>query len=291
MRDKLKNRLLIVLVAVVPSTSFIYSPTARAKTRCSSKSVAVWAKQQASNDDTTEDSFADTVMLTVREGRDPEDVELPTIDVDGDLEDDLARSPQFGVWSGIDDPRDAAWRMQAEDIIHSAVGGVGDVELYDITWNIAALQVVITRPSSSSGDISDLGLDDIVAVNRAIVDALEPHEDDLNILGRHELEVSTRGAPDVLTTEREFLAFKGFDVVVSFSVPDGTKPRGPLEGRLVGRDVHETTINVKGRSVRVPNYMCGEVRLPTALREDQPEKLESTKFEKMRPRKKSGWKR
>ena len=36
-------------------------------------------------------------------------------------------------------------------------------------------------------------------------------QDELGILERHELEVSTRGAPDVLTAEREFIAFKGFE--------------------------------------------------------------------------------
>ena len=125
-------------------------------------------------------------------------------------------------------------------------------------------------------------------MNRAILDALEPYEDDLNILGRHELEVSTRGAPDVLRTEREFEAFKGFDVVVSFTVPDGTKQREPLEGKLVSRDVHETAINVKGRTVRIPNYLCAEVRLPAALEEQDgsDERAKKAKQSKRSTRKK-----
>lgn len=40
-----------------------------------------------------------------------------------------------------------------------------------------------------------------------------------------------------------------------------------LQGNLVGRDVHETTVNVKGRMVRIPNYLCASVRLPAAKEE------------------------
>ena len=227
---------------------------------------------------------AETVMRAVREGNAPSAVALPDIDVATDLE--VGKTAQFGVWGGIDDPRDAPWRLKAEGLIRESVEELPGVELYDITWNIADLQVVID--STEATDSSILDLSDVVAVNRAILDALEPYEDDLNILGRHELEVSTRGAPDVLRTEREFEAFKGFDVVVSFTVPDGTKQREPLEGKLVSRDVHETAINVKGRTVRIPNYLCAEVRLPAALEEQDgsDERAKKAKQSKRSTRKK-----
>lgn len=44
--------------------------------------------------------------------------------------------------------------------------------------------------------------------------ALEAREEELFVLGRHELIVATPGSKDVLTTDREFKAFKGFDVLV-----------------------------------------------------------------------------
>lgn len=44
--------------------------------------------------------------------------------------------------------------------------------------------------------------------------ALEEREEDLFVLGRHELVVATAGAKDILTTAKEFKVFKGFDVIV-----------------------------------------------------------------------------
>ena len=37
------------------------------------------------------------------------------------------------------------------------------------------------------------------------------------------------------------------------------------QGKLQGRDVHETLVNVKGRTVRLPNYLVASVKLPEAL--------------------------
>lgn len=43
---------------------------------------------------------------------------------------------------------------------------------------------------------------------------MDKREQDLFVLGRHELIVATPGAKDILTTDKEFKAFKGFDVIV-----------------------------------------------------------------------------
>lgn len=83
--------------------------------------------------------------------------------------------------------------------------------------------------------------------------------------------MTTRGANDVLTTEREFKSFKGFDVIVTTCEPFKDK-RDPIRGKLVGRDVHETKINVKGRIVRIPNFLVAEVRLPEAKIEQEDRK-------------------
>lgn len=49
---------------------------------------------------------------------------------------------------------------------------------------------------------------------RRVNAALEEREEELFVLGRHELVVATPGAKDVLTTDRQFKAFKGFEIVV-----------------------------------------------------------------------------
>lgn len=51
-------------------------------------------------------------------------------------------------------------------------------------------------------------------VYRRVNSALEEKEQELFVLGRHELVVATPGAKDILTTDREFKAFKGFDIIV-----------------------------------------------------------------------------
>lgn len=53
-----------------------------------------------------------------------------------------------------------------------------------------------------------------VAHDRGINSALEEREEELFVLGRHELIVATPGAKDILTTDKEFKAFKGFEVIV-----------------------------------------------------------------------------
>lgn len=43
---------------------------------------------------------------------------------------------------------------------------------------------------------------------------MEAREEELFVLGRHELIVATPGAKDILTTDKEFKAFRGFDIIV-----------------------------------------------------------------------------
>lgn len=49
---------------------------------------------------------------------------------------------------------------------------------------------------------------------RGVNAALEAREEELFVLGRHELVVATPGAKDVLTTDKQFTAYKGFEVIV-----------------------------------------------------------------------------
>lgn len=49
---------------------------------------------------------------------------------------------------------------------------------------------------------------------RGVNSALEEREEELFVLGRHELVVATPGAKDVLTTDRQFKAYKGFEIIV-----------------------------------------------------------------------------
>jgi len=170
----------------------------------------------------------------------------------------------YGIVDGIDDPRDAPWRLQGEDLIRQAVARVSGVKLYDISWNIDHVQVFVEPNEGSEGPV-DMKL--VVECTEEIHRTLEPHEEELQILSRHHLEVSSPGAADVLSTDREFEAFKGFDVIVKVWTPKNFKAREPVEGKLVRREVHDTVVSVKGKEVRIPNQFVEEVRLPKARQE------------------------
>lgn len=186
--------------------------------------------------------------------------------------------PIMGELEGMDEPLDAWWRKEAEEIIVKAVEKQG-LEIYDITWSIHFLNVDIQKAASSitssdndfqddenSYDPSKVTSDDISRCSKAIEMALDEVEDRLEIMNRHTLIVSTPGASDVLRTAKEFTSFKGFMVQVT----TGEKINNirVLKGNLVERTATDLIINQKGKNIKIPVAMVDEVRLPEAELED-----------------------
>ena len=68
------------------------------------------------------------------------------------------------------------------------------------------------------------------------------------IFGTYILEVSSPGISSTLTTDRDFLSFKGFPVIVETVYT--YKNRQQLSGRLQGRDEESLFINQKGNEAR-----------------------------------------
>jgi hypothetical protein len=60
-----------------------------------------------------------------------------------------------------------------------------------------------------------------------------------------------------------------------------------VQGKLQGRDVHETYINKNGRIVKIPNYLVASVKLPDAEVEpgDPGNPKKETKPKKTKPAK------
>jgi len=179
-----------------------------------------------------------------------------------DLERDFEMKPIMGETDGCEDPLDAPWRIEAQQIIKDVTEQSG-LELYDVLWSLREVEVTVT---ARADDLDGLTVDKLSNLARSLNDALEVREDDLRVLSRHELIVATPGSPDLLTTERQFEAFKGFDVIVKTWDPEDN-PREIL-GKLVDRTTTELTINLKGRIVTIPCTLIEEVRLPPALIED-----------------------
>jgi ribosome maturation factor RimP len=129
-----------------------------------------------------------------------------------EYEPDYDDIPEWGgELLGMDDPLDAPWRLKGEELIRAAVAEAG-FETYDVTWHLHHLNIDVERGAGE--EQGSLSSDEIVEVTRSIEEALFPHDRELRILQRFHLCVGTPGAKDVLTTEREFQAFRGYEVHV-----------------------------------------------------------------------------
>lgn len=73
------------------------------------------------------------------------------------------------------------------------------------------------------------------------------------------LEVSSPGISRVLSTDREFISFKGFAVTVSTSEPHAGHKE--WTGQLVGRDDEAVHLSQKGRSIAIPRLLVTRVQL------------------------------
>ncbi|PZO47378.1 MAG: ribosome maturation factor RimP [Phormidesmis priestleyi] len=104
----------------------------------------------------------------------------------------------------------------------------------------------------------DTGLDDCERLSKALTEALD--ESDL-IPEAYVLEVSSPGLSDVLTSDRDFVVFKGFPVEVQLSEPH--KKKQTWQGHLVSRDEVALSLNLKGRPVKIPRELVQSVQLST----------------------------
>jgi ribosome maturation factor RimP len=73
------------------------------------------------------------------------------------------------------------------------------------------------------------------------------------------LEVSSPGIDRQLSSDREFIAFRGFTVTADTNPPYKGKPS--WTGQLVKRDQQVLVLNLKGRSVSIPLEQVVKVEL------------------------------
>lgn len=102
----------------------------------------------------------------------------------------------------------------------------------------------------------DTSLDDCERMSHALETAL----DAANLIpDAYVLEVSSPGISRSLSTDREFISFKGFPVVVTTTEPhDGLVN---WTGQLVRRDETALYLSQKGRSVSIPRHLIAKVQL------------------------------
>ncbi len=102
----------------------------------------------------------------------------------------------------------------------------------------------------------DTSLDDCERMSRS----LEATLDASDILpAAYVLEVSSPGISRQLTTDREFISFKGFPVIVTTSAPyDGQQS---WVGQLIRRDEEAVYLSQKGRAIAIPRGLVNRVQL------------------------------
>lgn len=102
----------------------------------------------------------------------------------------------------------------------------------------------------------DTGLSDCERMSRSLEPVLDAAE---IIADAYVLEVSSPGIGRNLDSDREFISFKGFPVIVSATDPIN----GPQEwsGNLVKRDDEAVYLSLKGRAIAIPRAVVSRVQL------------------------------
>lgn len=102
----------------------------------------------------------------------------------------------------------------------------------------------------------DTSLQDCERMSRRLEEELEQA---VIAPGAYVLEVSSPGIGSILTTDREFVSFKGFPVIVETVSP--FKNRQQWSGRLQGRDEESLFINQKGKIMTIPRKLIAKVEI------------------------------
>ena len=102
----------------------------------------------------------------------------------------------------------------------------------------------------------DTSLENCEQMSRLLEEKLELTE---IIAGAYVLEISSPGISRTLTTDREFIAFKGFGVTIKTFAPYKNKKQ--WQGRLQYRDDTTVEINDKGKAIAIPRDLVAKVQL------------------------------
>jgi ribosome maturation factor RimP len=106
----------------------------------------------------------------------------------------------------------------------------------------------------------DTGLSDCEQMSHALEAALDAAD---IIPDAYVLEISSPGISRSLTSDREFISFKGFPVVVTTVEPYAGS--SAWAGQLIKRDETAVHLSQKGRSVTVPRHLIQTVQLVDRL--------------------------
>lgn len=115
-------------------------------------------------------------------------------------------------------------------------------------------------------DVFELDTMALSTMARAILEALESVEDDLHVLERHEVILTSPGDPNVLEMQSQFDEHQGAPVIVETQDPFGSNR--VLKGTLLMRNSMDVVINKKGRMVTIPLNFVKAVRVVSEEEEE-----------------------
>lgn len=213
-------------------------------------------------------TIREPVVATYKDPTDPEPEEiwadqddaLFTRETEEEMSDRLVREKNRYATKDADDPADEAHNPDRTDY--------DDIPLFlneetrdDMAVGIAEKERDRYQAGEHAMDIENIKIDTagLSTIAQTILDALEDYEDELRILSRHELILTSPGAPDVIETQRQFDAYRGSEVMVETQDPFDSNRT--LKGTLVDRNSMDVMINKQGRLVTIPNNFVKCVRL------------------------------
>jgi len=115
------------------------------------------------------------------------------------------------------------------------------------------LQINIRNPDQ------DTSLEDCERMSRALESSLD---EATFIPEPYVLEISSPGISKILTTDRDFLAFKGFPITVTTT--EAYQGLHEWSGNLISRNANSLSLNRKGRPMTIPCTIIHQVQLSEA---------------------------
>ena len=193
----------------------------------------MWATKDI-DDDPNEPHVADRITLDGSSVKMSKGEYNKREDEEDENDDDDGEAPPLYM---NEETRDDVVLAEAEEALAASEEAQEPMDVETITIDTAALSIIA----------------------KSIIDGLEDVEDELQILSRHELILSSPGAPDVLETQRQFDAYRGAEVAVE--TVDPFDSNRVLHGALMDRNAMDVMINKKGRMVTIPLNFVKCVRL------------------------------
>lgn len=143
------------------------------------------------------------------------------------------------------------------------------LEIAGMEWSDQCLRVFVSTRADLDGQTDSAGAtsDHCQYASIALAGLLD-EDSSLMPFEEYALEVSSPGTRNALTKDREYEAFKGFEVRVTTT--ELFKKKSCFEGTLLDRTEDHLKINLKGRILRIPRAIVDCVELQPAKEESVP---------------------